>query len=396
MIFSILYELFRIFIESYTTECIYSPTRATSLESLPDEVLLQIIDHLNQLDVLDLSLVNSRFHSLCMNKLYKRALYTDLPIILHRKMNSFLYTKFTVLNTLHEPQNAKFQEAIDCSHCPVKSWKENYVISCKRWQSMLSEEFNQTSIQKFRMLRICLPQGSYAYINDLKKEVNRLHSVEKLEICISDESSDDIKQLQGIFIGVHSLSLDVFTVNKFPLHEVLALFRNENIKELKLSNCTYLKRFLRTSIKSMQNLETLIINHPLLRIQKSTLKHLYNTPLQKFCLDIEPKESLNGLKYNIELVKALFKYCGSTLELVKINISPLFETTSFFSIDLFYPNGEDNCKGIKKSIKRLISWIKDNINRFTKLRYFTFYDYSFIIDRNVVPCQWIQISGKEL
>ncbi|KAK6201411.1 uncharacterized protein RJT21DRAFT_114031 [Scheffersomyces amazonensis] len=66
---------------------------------MPDEILTRIIDHLNYLDVLDLSLVNSRLHVSCMNKLNKLVLCFKLQhyAIILRKWNTVTHKNFTIV-----------------------------------------------------------------------------------------------------------------------------------------------------------------------------------------------------------------------------------------------------------------------------------------------------------
>ncbi|KAK6202737.1 uncharacterized protein RJT21DRAFT_112687 [Scheffersomyces amazonensis] len=377
------------------------PTPAISLESLPDEILTQIIDHLNQLNVIDLSLVNSRFHSLCMKKLYKRIVfinkYARNRTIIHRKMDTFIHTNFTITNTYPSKDfMSKFQEIIFNEHHPnIRDSSSVLSVDSLKNSRSSEDQLNQLAIQRYQTLSIFFRCPSY-YMNNVKRLENEIKSFQKVELFIWEDSLKTINKLQGMFNGVKSFSLECAGFDNRLPDSAISVLCCKNITELQICQGYQTDNVLCKFIKAMPNIKTLIVNDPLEKIQDDTLEHLSNIPLQKFCLDIG-YEAEERLEDNINLVKALFKYCGSTVELVKVDLTDEYSArTTLFSIDLFYIGNNEICKGVNKDIKKLVYWIKRNLHNYPKLRYFTFYHYSFVIDREVQPCEWIEISGKEL
>ncbi|KAK6197383.1 uncharacterized protein RJT21DRAFT_142092 [Scheffersomyces amazonensis] len=133
-------------------------------------------------------------------------------------------------------------------------------------------------------------------------------------------------------------------------------------------------------------------------IRRCQFEQFYKAPLQNICIDVRVSPHLAYIKEHCNLVKNLLNCFGSSLVIVKISIT--YEPTTLQTIDMFfyrskYDYGIDYIE-IKQEIRNLVDWIKINIDDFPKLQYFTFYNYSFVIDRQVEPCQWIELSGQEL
>ncbi|KAK6197436.1 uncharacterized protein RJT21DRAFT_142140 [Scheffersomyces amazonensis] len=390
---------------------IQPPKPTSNLESLPDEILVQIIDHLNQFDILSLCIVNSRFYSLCMNKLFKRALLIACPSLdkpkFHRKLNTFIHTNFTIIHPdidlkfFNSRVRKQFQVVVEVGSLP-KQIKDAHYMKIHQL-----EEPNLLCISnlKYRMLQIDIDshRNIQGYINAINRNRNTICFFKQLKFgCSENLPIEILEQLQGIFNGVNSLWLAYFRFHE----QVLSLFQCENIKELQLSLAfgdDYI-RFLPLIIKSMPNLKTLVINLVNIKFPIKALEQLSKCSLQKFCLDDSVFASLEKVKHNCNLIKTVFNYCGSSLELVKINLIIFSEhSTTLSTIDLFYiseyydrHNSREMKQEIKQEIKDLVLWIKRNIRFYPKLQYFTFYNYSFVIDRSVEPCQWIEISSKEL
>ncbi|KAK6201250.1 uncharacterized protein RJT21DRAFT_132876 [Scheffersomyces amazonensis] len=363
------------------------PEIASSLESLPDEILSQIIDHLNQLDVVDLSLVNSRLYSLCMNKLYKRKLYF-VPrgrTIIHRKLNTFTHTNFTIVNDCTFPQRGNFKES-------VIIWTIDYLQSNIDIYNKL-EGLDQMTFEKFSLLHLRLNrEPSYDFVDQIKKMANKLGHIRNVELLLDEPNIRAIHDLQGIFTGVRCLALRIYTKEQFPLHSILPLFCPEKIQEIQIDTDRCLHENLINLIKLFPNIETLIVNSISPVLSNESLEPLSNTRLQKFSLFVDHEYAITMVDYYIGLVKDLLNQCGSTLQLVRFGMYP----TTFLEVDLFCGPKKIDYKEVKQDIRNLVYWVKERLHEYPRLSYFTFYNYSFFIDRQVEPCEWIEISGWEL
>ncbi|KAK6198653.1 uncharacterized protein RJT21DRAFT_122240 [Scheffersomyces amazonensis] len=387
-----------------------SPKPVKNLESLPDEILVQIIDHLNQLDVLDLCLVNSKFHELCMNKLFKRVLQCcdrgGSHVIFHRKLNTSIYTNFTVLSSPfcsyrsspfypYSPNLGK--------DFPVFTEEKPYptiilddfcieVIGCKD-PLLIDENVNINRITLWK--DFYCDTGLQSESNTITRNRNDFCLYKKIDLVIPRIAVSTLDRLQGIFGEVSSLCLDAFMLENTGYPEVdfcplFSLFSCENIKELQLKFIR--RRSFQYFLKLMPNMKTLVINDPIFWVPDSPFE-ISKCSLQKFCLDVSDY-MIEGVKKNCNLIKVLLNTYGSSLELIKVNMT--CSPTTLTSIDLFYYCEDFNCNDFKQYTRNLVSWAKNNINNFPKLHYFTFYNYQFVIDRQVEPCQWIEVGGKEL
>ncbi|KAK6201314.1 uncharacterized protein RJT21DRAFT_120364 [Scheffersomyces amazonensis] len=204
---------------------------------------------------------------------------------------------------------------------------------------------------------------------------------------------ESVTQLQGIFSETNSLYLYSDGFCEAVLNAALLLFRCENIKELQLSYSGYYPYL----VNSMPNLKTLVMNDDRY-IRRCQFEQFSKAPLQNVCINVCISPQLAYIKEHCNLVKNLLNYFGSSLVIVKISIT--CQPTTLQTIDLFfyrskYDYGIDYIE-IKQEIRNLVDWIKINIDDFPKLQYFTFYNYSFVIDRQVEPCHWIELSRQEL
>ncbi|KAK6205288.1 uncharacterized protein RJT21DRAFT_132263 [Scheffersomyces amazonensis] len=405
-----------------TVSCIESslqpPQIATSLESLPDGILVQIIAHLNQLDLLDLCLVNSRIYKLCMKKLFRTALLisSDTTCMIHRKMES---TPFTIVNSKNLPKMKKF------GIIPIENLKKHpilkkfgyviYSLHSQYWvfssyasqvklerlksPSFVSKILHETSVRMLDVSEWNNPKQNL--VNQFKSTA---HLVKRINLAVGSRSDTWIEQLKGLFVGVKCVSWSVAYGHIFVYQRLaFSLFQCENVRELELSVCIFkvyphtsndINKFLKSTVKSMPNIRVLII-----RVDSDInefIPLLSDYRLQKFCLEVDDLREMENISQSCETVKSLFKYCGSYLELVKVSLCNLHFKTRLLEIDLLHLNSKDPRKEIKQEIKRLISWIKCNITHYPNLKYFFFYDYQFVIDRKVEPYQWFEINNKEL
>ncbi|KAK6197514.1 uncharacterized protein RJT21DRAFT_3604 [Scheffersomyces amazonensis] len=197
-----------------TTACVNSSLQApkliTSLEFLPDEILVEIIDYLNQFDVLALCLANSRFHSLCMNKLFKRVLFINPQWhqILHcRKLNTLTNTNYTILNKFEGIPWDKFKfcmgEEFDTD---IYQEGHDYYVRIDDYKEPIhpTDQFNQISYQ---LLWISLRDISQAYIDRIKN-TKIIGLFKKVACSLVDTTVEILDQLQGTFVKVKSLILD--------------------------------------------------------------------------------------------------------------------------------------------------------------------------------------------
>ncbi|KAK6200381.1 uncharacterized protein RJT21DRAFT_114797 [Scheffersomyces amazonensis] len=389
---------------------VQSTKRATSLESLPDEVLARIIDHLNQLDVLDLCLVNSRIHKLCMNKLFRVALIkhpVQRTFTVHRKLNSPNYSQFTIVNLEKCPCKKKFQRLI---YYPAPN--QDYCFSVKYgyytkidhlWVPKKAKKvINQRSS---RILIISMSNPSTRegqdYFYKVKSLASTLGLFKKMHLAVKDASVETIKKFQGIFVGVNCLSMSMLSSPGYidNCESSLSLFRCENITEFEIESIcpSHEDNFFYRMIKSMPNIKILIIRIWVRPTSlHKTMELLSNYRIQKFCLDIRETFAHINVRQNCDIVKALLKSCGSTLELVRVNYSGSFTRIKLLKIDLFFSNDYDICEELNEEVRSLVSWVKETITNYPRLKYFIFYNYQFIIDRKVEPYRWIEINNKEL
>ncbi|KAK6197384.1 uncharacterized protein RJT21DRAFT_116317 [Scheffersomyces amazonensis] len=215
-----------------TATCVKStlepPNPATSLESLPDEILVQIIDHLNQFDVLDLCLTNSRFYSLCMSKLFKRAFITlsDPDVenlqdyaIFHRKLNTFTYTNSTVLSGKYNSVYIsspiyKFVKRFEIVEKEYRLFDEYYMTIDQFEKIAFSHELinRHSSIFSSKPLRIDLSYRLGTYIEFIRSNRNFMCSFKKVILSSKGLLGDleGVTQLQGIFSEANSLCLYSF------------------------------------------------------------------------------------------------------------------------------------------------------------------------------------------
>ncbi|KAK6199946.1 uncharacterized protein RJT21DRAFT_120844 [Scheffersomyces amazonensis] len=220
---------------------------------------------------------------------------------------------------------------------------------------------------------------------------NKLGNIRNVELLLNEPNIIRVlSELQGIFPGVRSLAFNISTKSQFPLHSILPLFCPEKIKEIQIGTNSYLHEYFINLIKLFPNIETLIVNSISRFLSNESLQSLSNTRLQKFSLSVD--YAIPRVHYYIGLAKDLLKNCGSTLQLVRFSTGP----STFLIIDLFYGPKENDYKEVKQHIRSLVDWVKERLHEYPRLQYFTFYNYSFFIDRQVEPCQWIEISGWEL
>ncbi|KAK6204665.1 uncharacterized protein RJT21DRAFT_111230 [Scheffersomyces amazonensis] len=125
------------------------------------------------------------------------------------------------------------------------------------------------------------------------------------------------------------------------------------------------------------------------------LLKLPNYSLRKFSLDIMDNIPLAQCKGKCIFVKKLLDHWGSNLELVRVNKVSVAERTALLTVDLFYDQIDDLDEAMRQEIESLVQWVKSNITKYPKLRYFVFYTYQFVIDRNGEECQWIQLTGNQ-
>ncbi|KAK6197093.1 uncharacterized protein RJT21DRAFT_133742 [Scheffersomyces amazonensis] len=375
------------------------PESITNLESLPDEILVRIIDHLNQFDVLDLCVVNTKFYSLCMNKLLKRALIASpaKKPIFHRKLNTFTYTNFTILHEKHKCPMSKFKEIMESYYNSFLYYhlSDDFLIDIEDIQkSTLSNQF-QRSIQ---MLTIDLRKASQSNIDSIQESKEELCSIKNVKLRLKNTPVNYLKQLKGIFSGVISLSLSLKydIVDGSILTSTNSLFCSQNIKELQLEipQEYVVDDFIVSCIKFMPNIKILVILCSLFyEIPNNTLKLLADYSLDKFCIDYKRKIASNSYtETNIDLVKGLLNSCGTNLELVAIHTDGYF--TRLSTIDILYHIEEDKFEEIKESVESLIKWIDENIDQYPKLKFFTFYSCVFMIDRQVKPHKWETLNGS--
>ncbi|KAK6201163.1 uncharacterized protein RJT21DRAFT_113804 [Scheffersomyces amazonensis] len=412
-------HIFRNFISTppNTQTCIESsvqPTKkATSLESLPDEILARIIDHLNQLDLLDLCLVNSRIYKLCMNKLFRVAFMKPLnqrTFIVHRKLNSLKYSQFTIVNPVKCPRKKKFQRLVYYPGPYLPDGDYDFSFKYGSYANVVhflyrkhaEKMINQRSS---RILVICLYHqseiGAQSYYNEVKILASAFGLFKRMHLSVSDNSVETIKKLEGIFVGVNCLSMSMlFRPGYIDNSELtLSLVRCENITEFEIETefPSHEDSFFYRMIKHMPNIKILIIR---VRIKPTslhkTIELLSNYRIQKFCLDVLQSSAHKNVRQNCDIIKTLLKSCGSTLELVRVNLLKDFTRVRLSAIDLFFSDEPDICEELKEEVRSLVSWVKDTITNYPRLEYFIFYNYQFVIDRKVEPCRWIEIHNKEL
>ncbi|KAK6200422.1 uncharacterized protein RJT21DRAFT_133087 [Scheffersomyces amazonensis] len=396
------------------TEYSLRPTkRATSLESLPDDILARIIDHLNQLDVLDLCLVNSRIHKLCMKKLFRVAFIKPLEprtFVVHRKLNSLNYSQFTIVNPKKCPRKKKFQRLI--FYLGPNSPNKNYCHSLKYGYYANIDHFldpkraekiiNQRS-SRILIINMC-DQSTRAgkdYYYKVKSLASTLGVFKRIHLSVRDTSFETIKKFQGIFVGVKCLSMSMFFRPGYidNCESSLSLFRCENITEFEIETDfpSHGDNFFYNMIKSMPNIKILVIRicvKP--TCLHKTIELLSNYRIQKFCLDVIRRQPHINVRQNCDIVKALLKSCGSTLELVRVSLCVRFARIGLSKIDLFCSDESDICEELNEEVRSLVSWVKDTITNYPRLEYFIFYNYQFVIDRKVEPYRWIEINNKEL
>ncbi|KAK6201160.1 uncharacterized protein RJT21DRAFT_113801 [Scheffersomyces amazonensis] len=412
-------HIFRNFISTppNTQTCIESsvqPTKkATSLESLPDEILARIIDHLNQLDLLDLCLVNSRIYKLCMNKLFRVAFIKPLnhrTFIVHRKLNSLKYSQFTIVNPVKCPRKKKFQRLVYYPG-PNKPNKKYFYSMKYGSHATVYDILHLKNVEKMinqissRKLIVHLSNRSNGLIQDYYIKIKMLASTfglfKRIHLSVRDNSVETIKKLEGIFVGVNCLSITMFSRPRYIDNSelTLSLVRCENITEFEIETVvpSHEDSFFYRMIKHMPNIKILIIR---IRIKPTslhkTIELLSNYRIQKFCLDVLQSSAHKNVRQNCDIIKALLKSCGSTLELVRVNLYENYTRVRLSTIDLFFSDEPDICEELKEEVRSLVSWVKDTITNYPRLEYFIFYNYQFVIDRKVEPCRWIEIHNKEL
>ncbi|KAK6202830.1 uncharacterized protein RJT21DRAFT_132505 [Scheffersomyces amazonensis] len=369
----------------------------TSLQSLPDEILIEIIYHLNQLDVLELCLVNRRIYKLCRVRLYRRALVNSIgrKIIMHRKINTFGYTHFTVVNNLDQAEYNKFQHIIVPNLSPNNYGRsQNYFLPAKDYKEPL-EPKDQIHEKSYQILQVDL--SSYRKSERHSNQFIHFKKVELIDMC---SSISKLNKLKGLFSGTKCLSLEPIQVQKRYLNSVLSLFCLQNIKELEITMAHGIYRAfgLWKLMEAMPNIKVVVIqndgSHFLAPMVGCAFRKLPNHSLRKFSLDISDNIRLPQCKGNCIFVKKLLEHWGSNLELVRVNKVSVAERTTLLTVDLFYDQNDDLDQEMRQEIESLVQWIKSNITKYPKLMYFTFYTYQFVIDRDGEECHWIQLTGK--
>ncbi|KAK6201068.1 uncharacterized protein RJT21DRAFT_113717 [Scheffersomyces amazonensis] len=362
---------------------------ASSLGSLPDEILVLIIDHLNQLNVLELCLVNSRFHALCMNKLFKKALIVPCisDAIIHPKLDTSIYRNFTIVSNNKVWPREKFHVRILEGREVIRQTNEKirfdgYYITKDDFKEpfVAQEQFNTNSIVWSQSL--WHESELQTYINTIKRNRTSF-CFNKVEL-IALPSSDTLNQLQELFVGVSSIYFIDARHNYFST--CLDLFSRENIEEVQI-NVLFDSSLLLFLLGSLPNLKSLVINN----IIRSEPMEFSNCSLEKFCLDSNENSTLEDVIYDCSVIKNLFESCGSSLELVKINSS--FQETSCSTIDIFY-SCERDCFDAEFEIDRLVHWINCNIGYFPKLKYLMLYNRLLLIDRKSRPYRCITIEHR--
>ncbi|KAK6199449.1 uncharacterized protein RJT21DRAFT_141048 [Scheffersomyces amazonensis] len=374
-----------------------SPKLPIGFESLPDEILIEIIYCLNQLDVLQLCLVNRKIYKLCRVRLYRRVLVNSIgrKIIIHRKLNTFGYTHFTVVNNL-ETKHKKIHHIIVPNLSPNKyRSSQNYFLPAKNYKEPLKPK-DQIHEKSYQMLQVDL--SSYTKSEKHSKQFIHFKKVELIDIC---SPLSKLKQLNGLFSATKCLSLEPMQIQTRYLNSVLSLFCLQNIKELEitLARGYYSSFALWKLMEAMPNIRVVVIqndgSHFLAAMVAHAFRNLPHHSVRKFSLDISDNIPLSQCRGNISFVKTLLDHWGSNLELVRVNKVSAAERTTLLTVDLFYDQIDDLDEEMRQEIESLVQWVKSNITKYPKLRYFVFYTYQFVIDRVGGKCQWIQLTGNQ-
>ncbi|KAK6197095.1 uncharacterized protein RJT21DRAFT_59088 [Scheffersomyces amazonensis] len=372
----------------YNTTCMNSPpqpqTPATSLESFHNSLLITIIDILNQFDVLNLCRVNSRFHSLCMKKLYKRVLVYDNArrLVTHFRTNSIAYYNFTVIKSLKRTPHHKFQHIIYLSNVKHETG-QNYIIPADTYKKPpnINTQLNERS---FHILNVNLKDNSRSYIV-CKNNLRNFKLFKKVELSSMCSSLETLDRLQGVFDGAKSLSLDPIHLHGSNLYSILSLFILKNIRELEIkkSSAFHNHDSLFKLMKLMPNIRVLVLHDSgvfdVPGMVNFAISNLPNYPLEKISIDVLKSLKLSISKEYCHLVKKLLLNWGSALNLVKINRVRAGEETNLLTVDLFHYQNFLAGKHLNLEILELKDFISVNFFKFPNLRYFTFYNHQYAI-----------------
>ncbi|KAK6198030.1 uncharacterized protein RJT21DRAFT_122898 [Scheffersomyces amazonensis] len=336
---------------------------------------------------------------LCKNKLYRRVLVSNVgrKLIIHRKLNTYGYINFTVVsNSAHIP-NSKFQYIIGPNLLSDGYERgHNYFLPAEDYKQPFQPK-DQHNQRSYQMLQVNLKDHWSSY-EIAKKNSDSFCSFKNVELLSTCTPPTLLDQWTGIFDGAQSLSLDPLNINSHRIASVIQLFCLENIKQVEIKfSCNYTRTGILNLLKAMPNIKVLVFQNVEHVSLSTTVQYAFvkfpNYPLRKFSLDVLDTVTLSNSKLGF-YVKELLSCWGSNLELLRINKVSYENRTTLLTVDIFYEQ-EDVCEELKEEIKDLVEWINTNIRYYPRLKYFAYYSYQFLIDRDVEPCQWIELSGKE-
>ncbi|KAK6203359.1 uncharacterized protein RJT21DRAFT_26617 [Scheffersomyces amazonensis] len=403
-----------------------------TLDTLPRELVMEIINNLNQFDVLNLALVNSKLYWPCVEKLFKKILVYNKQdmnhIITNPELDTIFYKNFTVTNNynmikgLHE---WKHPHSMFVKNITIQNFKLSPEI-----ESTMGETFPFVQIQHYMesIESLSIKVDELGLVLNSYKDIP-LHSLKKLSITFHSETEPNsvvINRLRGVFPqlislklihlnaqvldnfvslqvqfgNVKSLSLQFKPLEDINVDLITSLFSLESITQLELTLEPSHSKPLQMSIinhlvESLPNLRTFVLIHHRSDFGIFDIfRHISSAQLSKVSIHCKVANH-SGLSY-IHLTSEIMRLFPFSLEIIKISSSIHTKLKyDLDSIDKFFASQDDSIKTAPEDIEVIqntIDLINQRSNLFSRLKYITYDDHQFVIKRKMGFAQALPIN----
>ncbi|EGW32867.1 uncharacterized protein SPAPADRAFT_65889 [Spathaspora passalidarum NRRL Y-27907] len=293
-------------------------TQVNTLNSLPDEVLLNICEFLNQIDVLPFILINRKCKDVGMKKLY-RCIYCNNgePIVISSKFYSDFYCSFTIMNNIETwskiGKNLELTESVTFftdGHDPLVQWIKGYNPSVRIIAEKAPLSDSHEELNKCKELYI---------FRDIVDVPVHNHSIKKLVFDFS------YKRYVNLKIVPHLLNLESLEI-RHGNSIVFDQFRDNGLSNLKIRKLSLELGFRYRDTLEKEMTDTFQVN----QITSLELKfnffdkktYLYESELTKLAPQLTNIRHFSIIVQKFPIDKVIEKFNPNTLESLYIVLDP--------------------------------------------------------------------------